>query len=409
AIRKHDWVKARVIVNTKEVTWTSKLDYQDNTAFHFAVGEFEDNEVVRDIVLGINSELLLTTVNIDGATPAHTAAAYGNTEALKIMLKSNKKCLFGPHDYRDDLAINYAIDFPAIETFQYLFKQMKSCKDEYHKFLKGKSALRLLGQVIDRGLIDVAYELIMDYPSMAAKVFRKDDTPLKRIIRKPDLFYSGTDYNLYQRFVYRHVPIENKSLGGTDTADEENQEIPKNDKFVTKHTRRCLYDVISMICVKLWETTLVHVPHVKHLKVDKVKHYTTMKLLRRICEEVYRTNTSSDIQRLYSSPLCLAVENNTAEAIDVMTTYFSVLYGSEKAGHYIYQLTVLNRSEKIYIFIMNHNRDAKTDFLMGKDDDDNNILHLAGRLAPMHKRNAASGAALQMQRELQWFEVSLFL
>nr|GFB57833.1 ankyrin repeat family protein [Tanacetum cinerariifolium] len=115
-------------------------------------------------------------------------------------------------------------------------------------------------------------------------------------------------------------------------ADVENQETPNKDKFVAKHTRWCLYDVISMIwvklwkttllhgisriCVKLWETTLLHVPHVKHLQDDKVKHNTTIKLLRRICEEVDRTNTSSDIQRLYSTSFCLAVENNTAEAID---------------------------------------------------------------------------------------------
>ncbi|GKA04187.1 hypothetical protein Tco_0676968 [Tanacetum coccineum] len=99
---------------------------------------------------------------------------------------------------------------------------------------------------------------------MATQVY-DDITPIERIIRKPDLFYSGTHYNMYQRFVYRQVPIENNSLGGTDTADiennslggtdstadiennslggpdtavVENQETPKKDKFVTKHTRR---------------------------------------------------------------------------------------------------------------------------------------------------------------------------
>ncbi|GKE37977.1 ankyrin repeat family protein [Tanacetum coccineum] len=173
--------------------------------------------------------------------------------------------------------------------------------------------------------------------------------------------------------------IENNSLGGTDTAVVENQETPK---------RRCLHDV----------------PHVKDLKDDKVKHNTTIKLLRRICEEVDRRNTSSDIQRLFSSPFCLAVENNTDEAIDVLTTYFRGLYNSGKDGHNIYQLTVLNRSEKVYIFIMNHKRDAISDLIMANDIDANNILHLAGRLAPIHKLNASSGAALQMQRELQWFE-----
>nr|GFC54255.1 ankyrin repeat family protein [Tanacetum cinerariifolium] len=74
AIQRDGWVKAREIVNNiEEVTWTSKSDDEDNTAFHFAVGEFNDNEVVRDIVnaLQSNSELLETTVNDDGMNPVY--------------------------------------------------------------------------------------------------------------------------------------------------------------------------------------------------------------------------------------------------------------------------------------------------------------------------------------------------
>nr|GEZ89639.1 hypothetical protein [Tanacetum cinerariifolium] len=293
AIRKGDWVKAREIFNDEEVTWTSKLDDEGNTAFHFAVGEYKNLEVVRDILMWINSELLVTTVNDDGMNPVHTAALFGNIEALKIMLDSNPKCLFVPNEYWDDLAIKYALKIPSIETFQYLFKKMQSYKDEFDKFLRGTSGHELLGQVIDTGLID--------------------------------------------------VPIESNSVVSTNTADEENQETPKNDKFVTKYTK----DVITRICVKFWETTLLHVPHVKHLKDDKVKHNTTIELLRRICKEVDRTHASNDIiERLYSSPFCFAVENNTDEAIEVLTTYFPQSYWFDKDGQNIFQLTVLNRSEK---------------------------------------------------------------
>nr|GFA90547.1 ankyrin repeat family protein [Tanacetum cinerariifolium] len=46
AIRKDNWRKAREIVynNTEEVTWTSKLNERGNTALHFAVGRYKDNE-----------------------------------------------------------------------------------------------------------------------------------------------------------------------------------------------------------------------------------------------------------------------------------------------------------------------------------------------------------------------------
>ncbi|KAJ9558172.1 hypothetical protein OSB04_012786 [Centaurea solstitialis] len=38
------------------------------------------------------------------------------------------------------------------------------------------------------------------------------------------------------------------------------------------------------------------------------------------------------------------------------------------------------------------------------DKDGNNLLHLAAQIAPIHKLHIVSGAALQMQRELQWFQ-----
>ncbi|XP_023741186.1 uncharacterized protein LOC111889283 [Lactuca sativa] len=42
---------------------------------------------------------------------------------------------------------------------------------------------------------------------------------------------------------------------------------------------------------------------------------------------------------------------------------------------------------------------------MIEDSSKNNMLHLVGRLAPWHKLKLRTGAALQLQRELQWREV----
>nr|XP_043639100.1 uncharacterized protein LOC122610172 [Erigeron canadensis] len=39
-----------------------------------------------------------------------------------------------------------------------------------------------------------------------------------------------------------------------------------------------------------------------------------------------------------------------------------------------------------------------------KDTNNNNILHLAGKLTPPHILGRSTGAALQLQRELQWFQ-----
>ena len=123
------------------------------TALHFAIIRYKENEVVRDILMGINSELLETAVDMNGRNPAHFAAVLGNTEALKIMLDSNPKCLFIP-DNQHHLAIDYALAIPALnKTSLYLFKQMKSYTDGFGLFLRSNAGFNVLLKAIDAGLI----------------------------------------------------------------------------------------------------------------------------------------------------------------------------------------------------------------------------------------------------------------
>ncbi|GJY71525.1 ankyrin repeat family protein [Tanacetum coccineum] len=313
AIRGRNWEKAREIINTGEFSWIDKLNSYGHTPLHLAVGAFKDIQVATDILKEINPEVLATTLDIIGMTPAHHGSdCFGN----------------------------------------------------------------------------VAYELIKDYPSMATTVYRKVGTPLECILTKPDLFYSATHYNFYQRFIYRCVPIQNHSFGSPHTADIENQKTTMKDKLITKSTNRCLYDV----------------PHIKLLKENKAKHDTTIKLLRCICEEVDKTNTESDIMQQYGEAAFIAVENDTAEAIEVMVTYFRETLLLYNDGYVIFQSAIMNRSDKVYNVLKHLKNFDKSIYKTSIDEDGNNLLHLAGRLAPIHKLNAVSGAALQMQRELQWFE-----
>ncbi|GKV29726.1 hypothetical protein SLEP1_g38629 [Rubroshorea leprosula] len=60
-------------------------------------------------------------------------------------------------------------------------------------------------------------------------------------------------------------------------------------------------------------------------------------------------------------------------------------------------------SMKEEIFSLIYGLDAK-DALVTFADKDNNMLHPTGKLAPNSQLSRISGAALQMQRELQWFK-----
>ncbi|KAL0288288.1 UNVERIFIED_CONTAM: hypothetical protein Scaly_2735900 [Sesamum calycinum] len=75
----------------------------------------------------------------------------------------------------------------------------------------------------------------------------------------------------------------------------------------------------------------------------------------------------------------------------------------------ISSLSFENRSEHVYnlIYQMSDHKHFYSDFT---DLNGNSLLHLAAKLAPSHKLNEISGAALQMQREIQWYkEVEKFV
>lgn len=70
----------------------------------------------------------------------------------------------------------------------------------------------------------------------------------------------------------------------------------------------------------------------------------------------------------------------------------------------IFRTAVTYRQEKIFS-LMYGLGPLKSRISRWRDDSDNGMLHLAGDLAPSWRLDRVSGAALQFQRELQWFKV----
>ncbi|KAJ0564997.1 hypothetical protein HanIR_Chr06g0257741 [Helianthus annuus] len=183
-------------------------------------------------------------------------------------------------------------------------------------------------------------------------------------------------------------------FGDTDKVrDIENQEIYK-DKVVSRCSLR---------------TGLLSTLQIKRLKEDKVKHKEALTLLRHICEEVGKTNKYNDMGEHYFEATNAAAVNDTPEAIEEMVMHCPQAIWSNTNDYYIIQSAILNRTEKVYNLLVHEMNINMFFHKVMKDKDGNNLLHLAAQLAPIHKLNVVSGAALQMQRELQWFLLMLFL
>ncbi|KAL6992640.1 hypothetical protein U1Q18_010752, partial [Sarracenia purpurea var. burkii] len=99
---------------------------------------------------------------------------------------------------------------------------------------------------------------------------------------------------------------------------------------------------------------------------------------------------SLDLLRSTSDPLFTAAEFGIVEFVAALNRspfHIAVVHWQEIIFSLIYQIG------------------AHKDLIASyKDDNNHNMLHLAGKLAPANLLNIISGAALQMQRVLLWFK-----
>ncbi|XP_012838621.1 PREDICTED: uncharacterized protein LOC105959127 [Erythranthe guttata] len=90
----------------------------------------------------------------------------------------------------------------------------------------------------------------------------------------------------------------------------------------------------------------------------------------------------------------------------IIEAFPNAIYSSymESSPGSIFHVAVLNRCEEVFklLYHMNGHKFVYSDVV---DNSGNNLLHMAAKLAPSHKLNQISGAALQMQREIQWYRL----
>ncbi|KAD3337813.1 hypothetical protein E3N88_33334 [Mikania micrantha] len=401
AIQMGDWEKAQEFFDHDEGALTDKLYHDGSTALHLAIGNPQNIRILENLLDRINPDSLPTLLNDYHQNALYYATILDNTVAAKKLVDRNPHLLFVVNHKNRLLPVERAAGNSHRTTFVYLLQMCKhhiglSQKDGYHNPFEGERGSRLLCGTILAGFLDVAYDLLKDYPQLASTRFPDTVNPLLCIARKRDAYPSAKRYNFYQQFVYSYVPVENYGVEDIQKIhDIENQETYKANRIMKSY----VYPVLILSSSYQLST----VSHVKKLHEDKVKHKRALAILKFICEEVGKSR-SNHAEHCYGA-FKSAVETNTPEVIEQITRIFPhFLRVDDIEGCSLTQHSIMNRCEHVYNFLVHEVTQDKYFHMVSRDGDGNNIAHLAGRLAPLDKLNMVTGAALQMQRELQWFQ-----
>ena len=123
----------------------------------------------------------------------------------------------------------------------------------------------------------------------------------------------------------------------------------------------------------------------------------TVEIVRIICKEVIWTRHIGKLRWALFTAARLGIHEFVNEFIMAYNSSADVL---NEYRLNIFDVAVLHRREKVFNLI--HRVNFTTNLFLTEGDPGSNILHLAAELVPSSE---VAGAALQMQRELQWFKV----
>ena len=153
--------------------------------------------------------------------------------------------------------------------------------------------------------------------------------------------------------------------------------------------------------------TSLHVD-IKSIYKLKLLHVQSLELLKLMCKAIEGTSDETKIKKAgVHDALIQAVNAGNVEFVTSIAKANPSLVWNSYVAKRVLEVAVELRQPKIFSLIFGLRE--KVAIVSFRDGNGNNMIHKAAAVAPSRLLNLIPGAALQMQRELQWFKVTLHL
>lgn len=145
---------------------------------------------------------------------------------------------------------------------------------------------------------------------------------------------------------------------------------------------------------------------IQHLHEMKLVHARATELLFEMCKAIETADDNKIKDGLVYDAVFEAVDRGNIDFIRKLSGHKIELWeGVDDQSRNILMRATQSRQAEIFSLAYLLGDEIKVYNSLMEDKFKNNILHMAGMLAPSRIFNRISGAALQMQREVQWFKV----
>ncbi|CAJ1975908.1 unnamed protein product [Sphenostylis stenocarpa] len=383
AALKGDWEKANEFLNLHPGAENARISRGWETALHISAGA-RRTKIVEELVKRMGSTDL-EIQNKDNNTALCFAAASGVTKIAKLMVERNIN-LPGIRGSEGVTPLYIATLLGHRDMVWYLY----SVTD--HEILKTEDYFSLLTAAISTDLYDFALHVLECQPQLATYHGLNGETALHVLAKRPSSFTSGIQLGIWERCIYPWIQVN-------ITTEYKCQ--PNNSKSQAPSTSQDLLMTGLSLAVKYL------VPGFETVQKKKILNSQALKLVQRLWELIVSSDEIRHgdlIKSPLSRPLFIAAEFGIPEiVIELLDSYPDLLWKVDSQNRSLFHIAIMYRQEKIFnlIYDIGAHKDLITAY---RDNNNHNILHLAGKLPPTDQLHVVSGAALQMQRELLWFK-----
>ncbi|XP_040361456.1 uncharacterized protein LOC112167022 isoform X3 [Rosa chinensis] len=341
---KGDWEAAERILRKDTILLRASISRGYETVLHVAAGTSHIHFVEKLVSMMEVEDLALQDIN--GNTALCIAAAAGSLDIVKILIQKNKS-LLTIRGGKNMAPAYMAAVLGQSEMACYLLE-----KTESKMMLERTDRENLFFSCINNCLYDLAFQLL-DADKALAKArtsSQKNKTALHILARRPSAFRGSQIPPMWPRLI-------NSCL-----------------KFACKRKLREANGALQLVH-RLWEEIL------------RDEYDDVMRLIK------YPSNLFFDAAELGNYEFLAAL----------MSSYPDLVWETDEKNRTIIHIAVLHRHASIFNLV--HEIGSIKDVIVTyKDVQGNNIVHMAAKLAPQNQLNLVSGIALQMHRELVWFE-----
>ncbi|XVF82784.1 hypothetical protein PTKIN_Ptkin16aG0077300 [Pterospermum kingtungense] len=337
----------------------------------------------------------------DGRTALQYAAWYpGNKELFTIadrLIRKNMELLTTP-DKLQYIPLNYACLSGNKDMSLYLYHMTTQA------FLSSPpnraQAVPLLLQAVGSKFFDLALDLLKRYPDLAVTNYvdyrgKNRGNAVLALSSQPSAFLSSSGLSFWQRSIYSCLKAKQLS---TDIEARINTHVEEVQEDFVMQVKRKLLGLRS---------NLLEFFGIKQMYDLKQNHVSALGLLQLMSKTIVGLDAKQIRQNKVFDAIFnasrLGMEEFVVEIIKNNPDLLEIRGGDLRS---IFHLAVVHRQEKVFSLIYGLDF-MQYNFPIYLDKEGNNMLHLAGLLEPKSqlKLDQISGAAQQMQRELQWFKV----